>query len=37
MVYVFAAAFLGGIALVAGLIPALRAARVDPIEALREQ
>jgi putative ABC transport system permease protein len=31
-----AAAVLGIVALVAGLVPALRAARVDPVTALRE-
>jgi ABC-type antimicrobial peptide transport system permease subunit len=36
-VYVMAALVLAAVAFTAGLIPAWRAARVDPIEALREQ
>ena len=36
-VYVSAAFVLAAVAFIAGLIPAWRAARVDPIEALREQ
>jgi putative ABC transport system permease protein len=36
-VYLSAAAILAAVALGAGLIPAWRAARVDPLEALREQ
>jgi ABC-type antimicrobial peptide transport system permease subunit len=37
VVYVGAALVLAAVAFMAGLIPAWRAARVDPIEALREQ
>jgi ABC-type antimicrobial peptide transport system permease subunit len=37
VVYLGAAAILGAVALGAGLIPAWRAARVDPLEAIREQ